>query len=562
MDRDGSALKWLMRVGRHGLWFVPLAFLAIFFAYPLVSILGVGFAPEGKLDLTGLIEIASSSYYLQTLGFTLGQAVISTLLTLLLAVPGAFVFTHYRFPGRSIFAALAALPFVLPTVVVAAAFLALIGPRGLVNQALMSTLDLTQPPIQLERTLTIILLAHVFYNYGVAFRLISAFWANRSLRIEEAARILGARGWRLWWHVRLPILRPALIAAATLVFIYTFTSFGVIVILGGPRFATLEVEIYRQVANIFDLPVASALSVVQIAFMFVAIGLYNRLEKRAGLALAQGAPPGRPPRNPGEWLMIAANQTIVALFLIAPLLALVARSFTTPQGALTLNYYAGLGENLRGSVLSVPPLQAVGTSIAIALVATALTVILGLMAARALTRRSGAPAWLETVFMLPLATSAVVLGFGFNVALDAPPLNLRTSVALLPIAHTLVALPFVLRSIVPALRSLPAHVEEAAQVLGANPIMTFWRIQLPLISRALAVASVFAFTMSMGEFGASLFVARPNNPTLPIAIFRLLGQPGEANYGRALALSSILLFVCAVGFALIERTQPTSDRTY
>jgi len=549
-----------MRIGRHGLWFVPLAFLLIFFAYPLVSILSIGFAPEGQLDLSSLLEIASSSYYLQTLGFTLGQAVISTLLTLILAVPGAFVFTHYRFPGRGIFSALAALPFVLPTVVVAAAFLALIGPRGVVNQVLMNAFNLEQAPIQLERTLTIILLAHVFYNYGIAFRLISAFWANRSLRIEEAARMLGARGWRLWWYIRLPILRPALIAAATLVFIYTFTSFGVIVILGGPRFATLEVEIYRQVANLFDLPVAAALSVVQIAFMFVAIAVYNRLEKRAGLALAQGAPPGRAPRSPGEWLTIIVNQSIVALFLIAPLLALVARSLTTPQGGFTLGYYTGLGENLRGSVLSVPPLQAVGTSIAIALAATALSVILGLMAARALTQRSGAPAWLETFFMLPLATSAVVLGFGFNIALDAPPLNLRTSVVLLPIAHTLVALPFVLRSIVPALRSLPRHVEEAAQVLGANALMSFWHIQLPLISRALAVAAVFAFTMSMGEFGASLFVARPNNPTLPIAIFRLLGQPGEANYGRALALSSILLLVCAIGFALIERTQPESDR--
>lgn len=560
MDRYGSPLGWARRAARHGLWLVPLAFLLVFFFYPLASIIAVSLTQNGLLDLSGFAALVISPYYLQTLAFTVGQAALSTLLTLALAVPGAFVLTHYSFPGRRLFSALAGLPFVLPTVVVAAAFLALIGPRGWVNQVLMSLLALPEPPVRLERTLTIILIAHVFYNYGVAYRIVAAFWANRSQRIEEAARALGITGWALWWRVRLPILRPALFAAGALVFIYTFTSFGVIIVLGGPRFATLEVEIYRQIANLFNPSIAAALSLVQLVCMFAAMTVYTRLERQTGLALRVGAPPAGRPHTPVAWLLVILNQSLIALFLVAPLLALVIRAFTAADGALTISHFTQLGVNLRGSVLAVPPSEAISNSLAIALAATALSVVLGVMAALALTSRSRPPAWVEPLLMLPLATSAVVLGFGFNIALDQPPLNLRSSWLLLPLAHTLVALPFVLRTVAPALRSLPPHVEEAAQSMGYGAHSIFWRVKLPLVRSALAVGAVFAFTISLGEFGASLFVARPEAPTLPIAIYRLLAQPGAANYGRALALCTLLMLICAAAFWLMERWQDSTTR--
>src|SRR6185503_18213394 len=253
---------------RYGLLLVPVVFLVIFFFYPLGSIFKVSLAPEGQLDLSGFGELITSSYYRDTLWFSLWQAALSTILTLAFALPGAYVFARFQFPGKSLLLSLATLPFVLPTVVVAAAFSALIGPRGVVNSTLMNLFTLATPPIQLDRSLTIILIAHVFYNYAVALRMISSYWANQNPRMEEAARVLGAHGWRLWRDVRLPILRPAIIASSTLVFIFTFTSFGVVLILGGPRFATIEVEIYRQAVNLFNLPVAAALSLVQIGLMF------------------------------------------------------------------------------------------------------------------------------------------------------------------------------------------------------------------------------------------------------------------------------------------------------
>ncbi len=557
MDSNRPPLrKW--NTLRHGLLLVPLVFLLLFFFYPLASIFQVSLAPEGQLDLSGFAELVSSAYYRNTLWFTLWQAALSTLLTLALALPGAYVFARFQFPGKSLLLSLATLPFVLPTVVVAAAFTALIGPGGLLNRLLMSLLGLSEPPIQLDRTLTMVLIAHVFYNYAVALRMISSYWANQNPRMEEAAQVLGAYGWRLWWYVRLPILRPAITAAAVLVFIFTFTSFGVVLILGGPRFATLEVEIYRQARDFFNLPVAAALSLVQISFMFALMVVYTGLQKRIATDSVSAIKAARKPQNRREWLFIAVNLLFMTALLFAPLLALVVRSFTSEDG-FTTQYYQQLTSNNRNSVLFVPPVQAIGNSVLFAMATTLLALLLGLISAYLLSRSKGILInLLDPIFMLPLATSAVTLGFGYIIALDEPPLNLRASPILIPLAHTLVAMPFVVRSVLPALRAIPANVQEAARVLGASPWRVWWLVDIPLISRGLIVGATFAFTVSMGEFGASLFVARPDTPTMPIVIFRLLGQPGAINYGQALAMSSLLMLVSALAFILIERLRTAS----
>ena len=549
MDRNRSALKLFRGVAL----LAPLLFLAIFFFYPLLTIFMVSLAPGGTLDLSGFSRILTSDYYRDTFWFTVGQAVLSTVLTIALALPGAYVFTRFRFPGKSLLMSLATLPFVLPTVVVAAAFSALIGPNGVLNQLLIRLFSLSEPPIVLERTLAIILIVHVFYNYAIALRIIAGFWANQSLRMEEAARVLGAHGWRLWWEVRLPLLRPALLAASILVFIFTFTSFGVVLILGGPRFATVEVEIFRQVTSLFNLQVAAALSLMQVAFMFVLMLVYTRLQRQTATDLQAAQAVTRSPYTLRERLFVGANVLIIVVLLFTPLVALVLRSFSSDDG-LTVRFFTLLSTNPRNSVLFVPPLAAVGNSLVFALATTALAVTLGLITAYLLSSPTSRFArWLDPVFMLPLAVSAVTLGFGYIIALDEPPLNLRASAALIPLAHTLVAMPFVVRSVLPSLRGIPPDVRGAARVLGASPGRVWRWIDLPLISRGLIVGATFAFTVSMGEFGASMFVARPDTPTIPIVIYRLIGQPGGSNYGQALAMSTILMLVCAVSFILIER---------
>jgi thiamine transport system permease protein len=558
------------------IYLLPILFFVLFYFYPLGTILGVSLAPDGKLELEPLRSLVNSSYYLRTLWFTFWQAAVSTLLVLLLAIPGAYVFARYRFRGKNTLRTLIMLPFVLPTIVVANAFLALLGPGGTVNRMLMNLFQLSQPPLQLQHTIWMILLAHIFFNYSVALRIISGSWQNLSPDLSQAAHMLGASRIRAFWHITLPLLRPSLLAAAVLVFIFCFTSFGVILILGGPRYATIEVEIYRQAVNLFNLPLAAALALIQIVFTFGLMWLYTQKQARNShpLKLKPSRSTEQPVRTLTDRLIVYGNLLLMLLLLGLPLLALVSRSFAGQDG-LTLRFYQELFINRQNSIFFVPPGEAVINSTAFALVTVILAVSLGLLSGRILTtKRQGSPnagtaveggtgslnrarhlyyRLLDPLLMLPLATSAVTLGLGYIIALNKPPLNLRQSLLLVPIAHTLVAIPFVIRSILPAIRRINPRLREAASLLGADSNKVWFHVDWPLIRRALLVGAVFAFTISMGEFGATVFIARPQTPTMPVAIFRFLGQPGALNYGQALAMSSLLMLVCAVGFLLIER---------
>lgn len=556
---------------RRAIFALPLLFLAVFFFYPLFAVLRLSFAG----GFGGLLGALAEPYYWRVLGFTAWQAALSTLLTLGLGLPGAYVFARYDFPGKGLLRALAAVPFVMPTVVVAAAFGALLGPRGLLNQGLQALLGLPGPPLRAQGGLWLVLLAHVFYNYTVVLRLVGGFWAGLDPRLEQAAAVLGASRRRALLRVTLPLLLPAVGAAALLVFIFTFTSFGVIVILGGPRLATLEVEIYLQTAQLLRLDVAATLALIQ-ALCTLALSLaYTRLAARAAvpLELQPRAATARRPRGWRQRLLVGANSLLIALLLAAPLAALALRSVVAPPGAgqaLTLEAYAALGENRTGSAFFVPPWVAVANSLRIAAATVALALLVGVPAAYMLAgaggpARAGPPhalrarlyGWADALFMLPLGTSAVTLGLGYLVALSTPALGwARTSPWLIPLLHTLVALPFVIRALLPALRARSPRQREAAAMLGAPPLTAWLRVELPQVFPAIATGALFAFTVSLGEFGATLLLARPEAPTIPVMIFRFLGQPGAINYGQALALSTILMLVTAASFLLLERVRP------
>ena len=159
------------------------------------------------------------------------------------------------------------------------------------------------------------------------------------------------------------------------------------------------------------------------------------------------------------------------------------------------------------------------------------------------------------VAMLPLGASAAMLGFGFLLAFDAPPLDLRSSPWIVPLAQALIATPFVVRTVAPRLRAIDASLREAAAVLGAPPGRVRREIVLPLASRAVATAAALAFAVCLGEFGAALFLSRADWPTLPVAIFRFLGRPGELNAAQAYALAVVLMIVTALAVFLVERVR-------
>ena len=534
---------------------VPLVFLAVFYFYPLLNIFRLSFKPEDTWQLQSIQKLFTSSYYAGVLWFTFWQALVSTLLTLLFAISGAYIFARFRFPGKKLLQAFTTIPFVLPTIVVAAAFQALLGQHGLVNSILMDIFHFDEAPIQMDYSILFIFLAHVFCNYTVVLRIVGGFWSQLEPQLFEVAKVLGASPRQVFFKVTFPLLRPAIFASALLVFIFCFSSFGIVLILGGPSVSTIEVEIYRQAVHIFNLPMAAALSLIQILFIFGVMWIYTSLQRKTSLVLNPDSIRHTQvkPSNFKEKAMVILNIFFIFLLLGTPLLALILRSFSTENG-FSLIFYRALFDNSLDSIFFVPPFQAILYSCGFALVTLLFSICLGLLAAHFLTASKGKiGAILDPIFMLPLSTSAVTLGFGFIVTLDAPPLNLRTSILLIPLAHTLVAFPFVVRSLLPALRSIPKSLKESATLLGANPFQVWKSVDLPIVGRALIVGAVFAFTVSLGEFGATVFTARPQTPTLPLAIYRFLGQPGAMNYGQAMAMSSLLMFITAAGFLFLEK---------
>ncbi|NMO32616.1 iron ABC transporter permease [Streptomyces sp. GMY01] len=535
---------------RLGLMALPVAFFAVFFAYPVAAIVRRGLRVDGAWQFGRFADVLGDQGIRHVLWFTTWQALASTALTLLVALPGAYVLARFDFPGRQVLRAVVTVPFVLPTVVVGTAFLALLGHGGLLDQLW---------GVRLDTTVWAILLAHVFFNYAVVVRTVGGLWAQLDPRQEEAARMLGASPLTAWRKVTLPALAPAVAAAALMVFLFTFTSFGIVQILGGPAFSTLEVEIYRQTSEIFDLSTAAVLTLVQFAAVgaILAVHAWTVRRRESALKLVDAALTARRPRGAGQWALLAGVLATIALLLLLPLAVLVQRSLTAPG----FGYYRALTDP-DGGVFLVAPITAIGTSLSYAAAATAIALVIGSLAAAALTRRDAGRLvrGFDALLMLPLGVSAVTVGFGFLIALDKPPLDLRQSWILVPLAQALVGVPFVVRTMLPVLRAVDVRLREAAAVLGASPWRVWREVDLPMVRRALLVAAGFAFAVSLGEFGATVFIARPDNPTLPVAVARLLSRPGDLNYGQAMALSTILMLVCAVALLLLERLR-TADRS-
>jgi thiamine transport system permease protein len=545
------------RLTRAALMTLPVLFLAVFFAYPVATILTTGLRADGHWQFGAIGEVLGDPSVLRVLWFTLWQALASTALTLLVGLPGAYALARFDFPGRALLRALITVPFVLPTVVVGTAFLAILGPGGLLNDWFGTTLD---------RTPWAILLAHVFFNYAVVVRTVGGLWAQLDPRQEEAAAMLGAGRLRAWVSVTLPALAPAIGAAALMVFLFTFTAFGTVQILGGPRYATLEVEIYRQTAQLLNLPVAAVLTLLQFLLVGAVLALHARTMRRreSTLRMVGGGAGARRPRGVGERLFLGGNIVFMVLLVLVPPAVLVWRSLTPESAGSSgsgsgwgFDFYTALFRNDADSTLFVPPWEAIANSLMFGAMATVVALVVGGLSAAALARGGGR--WVrgfDALLMLPLGTSAVTVGFGFLIAMDEPPLDLRSSLWLVPLAQALVGIPFVVRVMLPVLRAVEPRLREAAAVLGASPWRVWREVDFPLVRRALLIAAGFAFAVSLGEFGATVFLARPDAPTLPVAISRFLGRPGDMNTGQAMAMSVILMAVCTASMLLLERLRP------
>jgi thiamine transport system permease protein len=534
-------------LGLAALAAVPVLVLCVFFVLPVIGMLSLGFWSDGEFAPGAVLEVLTRERTVRVLAFTVGSAAVATGVAVLLGMPAAYVLHRTAFPLRGVVRAALLVPFVLPTVVVGVAFRQLLrdsGPLGFLG---------------LDGTPVAIVLGLVFFNVAVVIRVVGGAWEGLDPRAGQAAATLGASPVQVFRTVTLPVLRPAIASAATVVFLFCATAFGIVLTLGGTRYATIETEIYLLTVQVFDLPAAAALSVVQIVVVVVLLALAQRVRVQA--------PAGRPPSSVRrlsrtDGVPVVAT-LLVLVFVAIPIVSLVAGSLRA-DGAWTLANYTALGTTGDRQALQVTVTQALTNSLRTAVDATWMAVGTGLLIALTVTRRSRTPVerrvrgLLDGFFMLPLGVSAVTLGFGLLVTLDEPPLDFRDSALLVPVAQALVALPLVVRTLVPVLAGIDDRQRQAAASLGAGPLRSVMTVDLPVLWKPLLAGAGFAFAVSLGEFGATSFLAREDFPTLPLVIFRLLGRPGELNYGMALAASVLLAGTTALVMLLVERLRVTS----
>lgn len=529
---------------------VPVAFLGLFFLWPLLTILGRGLIDDGNLDVAGAWEVLTASRTAKVVGTTLWLASLGTAGAVLIGVPAAYALFRLRWRGQRTIRALATVPFVLPTVVVASAFSALMRPSGLLGS------------LSLDQSLAAIAAALVFYNVAVVLRVVGGSWAAMDPSTVAAARVLGATRWRAFRLVTLPALMPAIASAAAIVFLFCATSFGVVLVLGGTRVSTVETEIYLQVNQFLDLRAAAVLSILQLVIVGLALWVADASRKRRERALPSRRLDGSRPAARRDIPAIAAILAILTLVIAPPLYALVERSLRTASGH-GFEHYAALFQQPGRSILPVPVWQAAVNSLVTATIAAIVATVLGAVVSYLLTQRSRRSTVLDTLVMLPLGVSAVMVGLGMLLTLNRPIFGVQVGGSwwLVAAAQAVIALPLVVRSIVPTARAIDPHLRMAASTLGASRWQVWRRVDWPILRGTTGLALGFAFAIALGEFGATSFLARPDRPTLPTAIYRLLGRPGIENIGMAFAASVLLAVMTASVMMASERmrTQVGAD---
>ena len=520
MDDHRAALN------RPPRWFVallamtPVLFIGVLYAWPVSTLLWTTLR-------RGTSAVSPFDHVGGVVWFTAWQAAVSTVLTLVVAIVPTYVLARYRFPGRRLLLAATTVPFVLPTVVVGAAFIALL-------------------PSSWHGTAQAMIVAHVFFNIAVVVRLVGSMIAVIPHDLVGAARTLGASPAVAARVIMLPLLRPALWSAAAVIFLFSFTSFGVAKLLGGPTHPTLEVEIVRRATQLGDVGGAATLSLVQLALLAVVIVWTYRRQRRSAIELHGATSPHRP-RSRRERVMVSGVVVAIAVIVGAPIVALVSRSFDV-GGTWSLSAWTKLGdaEVRPGAGLGVDPIAAVTASLRFAIVAAVIATVVGFLAATAINTSARLGKLLDVGLMLPLGTSAVTIGLGMLITFDTPPVDWRARWWLVPLGHALVAVPFVVRAMLSVLRTIPQDLRAAAATLGATPIRAWWQVDGRALRRPLVAGAGFSAAISLGEFGATTILTRSGSETLPIAIGRLLGRAGALPRAQAFAMATILLVLSTV----------------
>ena len=531
--------------GKRGRYYLiraipALMLLVLLFLLPLSFSFHRSFS-DGFGSLLGIFR---DGYTYRLLSFTLKQSLLSAFISVLAAIPFAAFISTYSFPGRKAILTLASLSFTLPAILVVLGFVIWYGNNGILNRALMQILSMDEPPLRILYSFSAVILAHVYLNFPVALSLLTASWTSMPDAEEKASYLMGSGHLRTFFRITLPKLRGSLIAAFMLIFLFCFSSFTIVMVLGGkPEFSTLESEIYRRLHTEGNVNGAASISVFVIivnSVMLIATSGARRSTRKSRkereLKRARGM----------RLLQAFLISLIILLFLLPPLLAIAYRSFYTKEGTFTLSAWKSVFRGGKGLLGSAP--KAILSSFLIAIVSAFVSVML----AERLSLYSAKSGSHLVPFLatLPMATGSVTLGMGFLlVSSFIHSSSSAVSYMLVIAAHLIITIPFAVRTILPGARSISDSIALSSLTLGASMKKTIRKAERPLLSPYIRKAFAFSFAISLGEVNATLTLSEGSVSTIPVLMYRMIDT---YNYQGASALGIILLTEALIVFAICE----------
>ena len=515
-------------------------------------------------DVLGWFESLNENFISSgVLEFTIWQATLSMVFTLAIGIPIAWQLGRYKWPFESLIRSLLTMPFVMPSIIAAMGFMHIIGQDGL---------DIRSNPNTWFATLII---AHAWFNIALVIRFCEPVLSTLDPNLEEQIRLLPA-GKTRWGRIRNlwgPILIPSIAAAACMTFVFSFTSFALVrwITLGENTLESMMAELGSS-AGISGYMVAKnevilGASIIQFAILLFALWLMSTLQHKRQNTLPQSSKEIVKSANKKGWFVIIP----AILFAILPLLTLVISSFRIrkTESGVSEEYWSLEGwEYAFAATDSLPSAwDALANSVGYAIVTLLIALPLGWILAQTINdiekQNQKLGKFLDVFSMLPFAVSSVMIGLGVMLGMIKINPGFFYKLWLTPvIAHVMITTPFVVRIILPALRSIDPSYDECARTLGISKIKRFFTIKVPLLRGSIIVSSIFIIAMSMGEFGASWVVTRNSDwTTLPIMIDSIRSIPynNPLTTPAANAVSSTLMIIALILFVSTEKFRPRKE---
>ncbi len=499
-------------------------------------------------------DFLNDSWNLQVIIFSVYQAILSAFLSIIFGLPGAWLLTYYNFPGKHWFKMLTYLPFILPSILVVLAMVLFFGHNGWVNRTLMSLLGTDEPPVHFLYSLSGILIAHVFYNFPLAMKIIADQWENISLKYSQTAHSLGAGNIKCFFTITLPLLLPSIGSAFILIFLLCMNSFAIILVLGGGiRYTTIEVLIYQLARIDLDFSGAAGLAFLQSGLSLICMMILLRSRdgsveqtREFKCSLTKSLKAG----SLKAWLGLLWI-ALVLIFALGPLAAIVLdsfRKFEYGQWFYTLEWYRKLFSLSENNQFLI----SLWNSIRIGIGSAILSSLCGLGLVSLIVSSKGTQRnFLEIFTLLPLAFSTVVFGVAWFHFFQRHLIGIFPLIFVIIVMHALLTCPYWVRVVLPTLENIPKQWYIESKMLGKKQLHHGLKILWPWLRKTFLIAFFFSFSLSLGELNSTMMIADETVSTMPLEIYRAISG---YRFSYASAVGVILLLLSVSTFIVLERS--------